>query len=93
MNQNCCHTFYEFIEVQKLRICSIHASLSNVFLRILQRECDAFVVLWNFCRTRSLNNLELPNGIPNHIFSFPEQYGRTQKDMKVTVEFLQELST
>ena len=64
-----------------------------MFLRTIQQECDTFVTLWNSRRTRLQNNLELPNDIPNHIFSFPEQCDGTQKCIKVKTEFSQELST
>ena len=67
--------------------------LAYVLLPIIQRECDKFVDLWNSHMIRSQNNLELPNGVPNHMFSFPEQYGETQNGISVTNEFLQEVST
>ena len=68
-------------------------ALAYVFLSTIQRECDTFVDLWNSHRIRSQNNLELTNGIPNHMFSFLEQYGGTQNVIPVTTQFLQELST
>ena len=37
----------------------------------------------NSHKIRSQTNLQLLNGIPNHMFYFPEQYGGTQKAIKV----------
>ena len=48
---------------------------------------------WNSHSIRSQKNFELRNGVPNYMFSFPEQYGGTQKGISVTTEFLQEAST
>ena len=49
--------------------------LAYVFLPIVQRECDIFVKYWNCHRIRGQDKLEIPAGIPDHMFSFPEQYG------------------
>ena len=64
-----------------------------MFLPKIQRECDTSDDLWNSHRIKSQNNLELPNGVPDHMFSFPEQYGGTQRGIPVTPVFLQEVST
>ena len=72
------HTLLERNEYNPHKVNQRHA-LADVFLLIIQRECDTFVDLWNPYKVRSRNNLELPNGVPNHMFSFPEQYGGTQK--------------
>ena len=43
---------------------------------IMQKEIDTFVhVVWNTHRIREQRNTYLPDGIPNHIYSFPEKYG------------------
>ena len=68
-------------------------ALAYVFLPIIQRECGTFADLWNSHRIRSQNNLEPPNGVANHMFSFPQQYGGTRKGIPVTTDFLQEAST
>ena len=31
--------------------------------------------VWNSHRIRSQRDAELPKGIPNHVYSFPEAYG------------------
>ena len=64
-----------------------------VLLPIIHWECGTFFDLWNSHRIRSQNNLELPNGVPNHMFSFPEQYRGIQKGIPITTEFLQKVST
>ena len=52
----------------------------------------AFVNLWNRIGSQN-NNLQLSNGVPTHIFSFPEQYGATQKSIQVTNKLMQEVPT
>ena len=43
---------------------------------IVQREVNTFVdVVWNSHRIREQKNTFLPDGVPNHIYSFPEKYG------------------
>ena len=46
---------------------------------MLKRECDAFVRLWNSHRVRQQKDLELPTGIPDHMYAFPENYGGESK--------------
>ena len=43
---------------------------------LVQKELDTFrESVWNSHRIRAQKETALPDGIPNHIFSFPEQYG------------------
>ena len=43
---------------------------------LIQRELDEFrEVVWNSHRIRHQKNTFMPDGVPNHIYSFPEQYG------------------
>ena len=58
----------------------------------MQRECDTFCRMWNSHRVRHQAGLELPTGIPNHIFAFPEKYGGKDKGVKVTYEALLEVA-
>ena len=51
--------------------------LAYVFIPVVQRECDIFVRHWNSHRIRGQDKLEIPAGVPDHMFSFPEQYGGT----------------
>ena len=42
---------------------------------IVQREVNTFVdVVWNSHRIREQKNTFLPDGVPNHIYSFPEKH-------------------
>ena len=52
--------------------------MAYVFIPVIQRECNIFVSNWNTHRIREQKNLLLLSGIPDHMFSFPEQYGGTQ---------------
>lgn len=49
--------------------------LAYVYIPIVQRECEIFVNYWNSHGIRTQENLEIPTGIPSHIFDFPQQYG------------------
>ena len=51
--------------------------LAYVFIPVVQRECDIFVRYWNSHRIRGQDKLEIPAGVPDHMLSFPEQYGVT----------------
>ena len=43
---------------------------------VIQKELDVFKdIVWNPHRIRNQKDTILPNGIPNHIHSFPEAYG------------------
>ena len=50
--------------------------LAYLFIPILQRELDIFKdTVWNTHRIRKHKDTYLPDGIPNHIFEFPEEHG------------------
>lgn len=57
--------------------------LAYIYIPVIQRECDIFVKLWNNHRIREQANLELPTGIPAHMFDFPEKYQGTHMGMAV----------
>ena len=43
---------------------------------IIQREVDIFKDhIWNRHRIRAQKDTQLLNGVPNHIYDFPEKYG------------------
>lgn len=43
---------------------------------LMQRELDTFKdTIWNSHRVRQQKDAVLPAGIPDHIYSFPEEYG------------------
>ena len=50
--------------------------LAYVMIPIMQREVNTFVdVVWNCHRIREQRDTFLPDGVPNHIYSFPDKYG------------------
>jgi len=51
--------------------------LYYIFQPVISRECDLFVEYWNSHRIRQQADIELPTGVPNHMFDFPEKYGAT----------------
>ena len=55
--------------------------LAYVFIPVVQRECDIFVKMRNNHRFREQPNLELPTGIPDHMFAFPEKYGASTREI------------
>ena len=53
---------------------------------IMQKEIDTFVhVVWNSHRIQAQKNTFLPDGIPNHIYNFPDQYGLKECGMTPTL--------
>ena len=49
--------------------------LAYVMIPLIQRELDTFInSIWNPHRIRNQKNTALPDGVPNHIYSFPEEY-------------------
>lgn len=49
--------------------------LAYIMIPKMQKEIDLFVELWNSHRIRCQKNTYLPDGVPNHIYDFPDQYG------------------
>lgn len=42
---------------------------------ILQKELDDFKnIVWNTHRIRKQKGVYIPDGIPDHVYSFPERY-------------------
>ena len=66
--------------------------LAYVFRPIVQRECDIFVNYWNFHRIRGQDELEIPAGVPDHMFSFLEQYGGTNMGIPLSKDELKEVA-
>ena len=49
--------------------------LAFVMIPLVQKELDIFRnTVWNTHRIRAQKDTVLPSGIPNHIYSFPEEY-------------------
>ena len=58
----------------------------------MQKECDIFVESWNSNRIREQKDVNLPNGIPDHVFSFPESYGGTKDGFQISADLLREVA-
>ena len=62
--------------------------LAFIMIPILQKQLDTFkATLWNAHRIRTQKDTLLPDGVPDHIYSFPEEYG-LQECGKSSVEFI-----
>lgn len=49
--------------------------LSFLFIPMMQRELDKFKdTIWNSHRIREQKDTNLPAGVPNHIYQFPDNY-------------------
>ena len=67
--------------------------LAYVYIPLLQKELDTFkVTVWNNHRARKQSNKHLPDGIPEHIYKFPENYGGTKCGTHISEEDLQEVA-
>lgn len=67
--------------------------LAFVYIPVLQKELDIFrVSIWNNHRGRQQKNRELPAGVPEHIYNFPEHYGGQKCGFPVTEERLREVA-
>ena len=50
--------------------------MAYVMISMIQRELDEFKdIVWNPHRIRKQKETYMPDGIPNHIYAFPEEYG------------------
>ena len=65
--------------------------LAYVFIPIVQKQCNLFIEYWNSHRIRQQKDLELPTGIPDHIFAFPEEHGGTDCGTVIPIELLRDL--
>jgi hypothetical protein len=67
--------------------------LAFVYIPILQKELDVFRrTIWNNHHSRYQRGKELPVGVPEHIYNFPEKYGGEKCGLAVTEEQLQEVA-
>ena len=65
VNSKCSYSYFIF-----------RAMLAFIYVPLLQRELDIFKdTIWNNHRGCKQRNKELPTGIPEHIYHFPEIYG------------------
>ena len=50
--------------------------LAFIYIPVVLKEMDIFrETVWNSHRVRHQRDSQLPKGLPNHIYSFPEEYG------------------
>ena len=50
--------------------------LAHILIPVMQKELDTFKdTVWNSHRIRAQKDTHLPNGVPNNVHSFPEEYG------------------
>ena len=56
--------------------------LAFILIPLLQKQLNIFKdTIWNTHRIRVQKDTVLPDGIPNHIYSFPEEYGMEECGM------------
>ena len=54
--------------------------LAYIMVPMMQRELDEFrLTIWNTHRIRAQKKTLMADGIPDHIFEFPERYGMEKK--------------
>ena len=67
--------------------------LAFILIPVIQREIDIFKnIVWNNHRIRQQKDTELPSGIPNHIFDFPEEYGMKKCGIDINDDQLKEVA-
>ena len=49
--------------------------------------------IWNSHRVRHQKDAQTPKGIPNHLYSFPDQYGAEECGMKNFKQYLSNYCT
>ena len=50
--------------------------LAFIFIPVIQREIDIFCnEIWNTHRIRQQKDTQMPKGVSDHVFNFPEIYG------------------
>lgn len=65
--------------------------LGYLYVPLLQKELNVFMdTVLNTHRIRHQKNTYLPDGVPNHVYEFPEEYGLGECGWKLTNEQLQE---
>lgn len=67
--------------------------LAFIMVPLVQKEVDVFrESVWNSHRIRGQKGTVLPDGIPNHMYSFSEKYGLEECGFVVTEEQLKEVA-
>ena len=56
--------------------CKNRMLLAFLLILVLQKQLDSFrQTVWNTHRIRTQKDTFLPDGVPDHIYEFPEKYG------------------
>ena len=56
--------------------------LAFIYIPVIQREMDVFrETIWNSHRVRAQKDAQVPKGIPEHLYNFPESYGAEECGM------------
>ncbi|KXJ15658.1 uncharacterized protein LOC110237035 [Exaiptasia diaphana] len=67
--------------------------IAYIMIPIMQKEIDTFVnTVWNSHRIRHQKDTYLPDGVPNHIYAFPEKYDLQECGFEVTQQQLDEVA-
>ena len=66
--------------------------LAFIMIPLIQKDLDVFrESVWNTHRIRAQDTI-LPGGIPNHMYSFPEQYGPEECGLCGTPDTISDLA-
>jgi hypothetical protein len=61
--------------------------LAYIMIPVVEKEVNDFKdVVWNTHRIRAQKDTYLPNGVPNHMYSFPEKYGLQECGMSSDID-------
>ena len=67
-------------------ISPVRMLLAFLLIPVVQKEVDLFrTVVWNSHKIRTQKDTALPDGIPDHIYNFPETYGLEECGMTVYI--------
>jgi hypothetical protein len=67
--------------------CLFRSLLAFLFIPILQKQLDIFKeTIWNSHRIRLQKDTNLPHGVPNHIYNFPEEHGLEECGKKAGID-------
>jgi len=58
--------------------------IAFIMVPILEHEVAIFIKLWNTHRIRKQRGVSLPDGIPDHIYNFPEKYGLEECGLRIS---------
>ena len=66
--------------------------LVHVYIPVVRKELDVFrECVWNNHRNRKQRDKELPAGIPNHNYRFPEKYDGDKCGLNIAEKYLVEV--